>query len=171
MLPPRALAEFSRFATEFWSCSSRPCSFFRVFLACSIPAAILITNCLRTCQLPVPRTCPHLLRFACIWNSRVRLLFQLRGTRRRARRSASLTKRYSAKGASHLASFFFVQTRANRHCGRRVNCRRIELNVLDNYLFVDHKRCPARKFVFLVPNGIMFQNSVFAHHRSVHVAQ
>lgn len=66
---------------------------------------------------------------------------------------------------------FVVQARTNCHGGRRVDGRRVEIDVLNHAFFVNHERGAPRKFHFVCSQGERLHNSVLLQNGAVHIAQ
>lgn len=66
---------------------------------------------------------------------------------------------------------FFVKARTNCHSGRRIDGGRVEIDVLNHAVFVDHKRRATRKFHFVCSQGVGLHDPVLLQNGAVHIAQ
>lgn len=66
---------------------------------------------------------------------------------------------------------FFVKVRTNCYGGRRIDGGRVEIDVLNHAVFVNHERGAPSKFHFVRSQRVGVHDSVLLQNGAVHVAQ
>lgn len=78
---------------------------------------------------------------------------------------------FAGRRPRKLLSVVLVQICADGYSAGRVNCRRVEINMLDGPILVDDERSAPREFVFVSIHGIGADDSILAQHFTVHIAE
>ena len=70
-----------------------------------------------------------------------------------------------------LSAVLFVQACADGHCIFRIDGCRIEIDVFDHAVLVDHKCCAPGEFHLFATHGKILHDAILLQHLAIHVAQ